>query len=160
MVHICARASEVDLRSGSEIRSHFSRPITRCSSRFNKLNRNWNSFWILPNTHCSALSSEQGRLRKYVSLWKGRIYYENVEACASIKMLFSSSFLTIFSLFFSVLPMYIHIKTVRNALSAERVYDIHCITYGSRPSALVTWWLGTTQLLDHSSQVRNHPYVT
>ena len=52
-----------------------------------------------------------------------------------------------------MLPLYVHIKTARDALSAERVYDVHCTTYGSRPSALVTWWLGTTQLLDHSSQV-------
>ena len=55
-----------------------------------------------------------------------------------------------------MLPLYVHIKTAREALSAERVYDVHCTTYGSRPSALVTWWLGTTQLLDHSSQVQYH----
>ena len=55
-----------------------------------------------------------------------------------------------------MLPLYVHIKTARDALSAERVYDVHCTTYGSRPSALVTWWLGTTQLLDHSSQVQYH----
>ena len=35
-----------------------------------------------------------------------------------------------------------------------QVYDLHCSTFGSRPSALVTWWLGKTQLLDHSSEVR------
>ena len=54
----------------------------------------------------------------------------------------------------SVLPLFVHIKTARSALSAERVYDIHCITFGSRPSALVSWWLGNTQLLDHSTSVR------
>ena len=58
--------------------------------------------------------------------------------------------------FLSVLPLFVHIKTARSALSAERVYDIHCITFGSRPSALVTWWLGNTQLLDHSTSVRHH----
>ena len=57
------------------------------------------------------------------------------------------------SLFLSVLPLFVHIKTARSALSAERVYDIHCITFGSRPSALVSWWLGNTQLLDHSTSV-------
>ena len=54
---------------------------------------------------------------------------------------------------FAVLPLYVHIDSVKDALSAERVYDIHCITFGSRPSALVTWWIGKSQLLDHSSQV-------
>ena len=53
----------------------------------------------------------------------------------------------------SVLPLYVHIDSAKDPLSAERVYDIHCITFGSRPSALVTWWIGTSQLLDHSSQV-------
>ena len=56
--------------------------------------------------------------------------------------------------FFAVLPLFVHITSERNALSADRVYDLHCSTFGSRPSALVTWWLGTTQLLDHSSQVK------
>ena len=59
-------------------------------------------------------------------------------------------------MFLSVLPLFVHIKTARSALSAERVYDIHCITFGSRPSALVSWWLGNTQLLDHSTSVRHH----
>ena len=53
----------------------------------------------------------------------------------------------------AVLPLYVHITTPRSALSAERVYDLHCLTYGSRPAALVSWWLGNTQLLDHSTQV-------
>ena len=60
----------------------------------------------------------------------------------------------IFLSFFSVLPLYVHIDSVKEPLSAERVYDIHCISFGSRPSALVTWWSGMTQLLDHSSQVK------
>ena len=72
----------------------------------------------------------------------------------SVRNLEFSNIMFIYIFSFSVLPLYVHIKTIRNALSAERVYDIHCVTYGSRPSALVTWWLGTTQLLDHSSQVR------
>ena len=55
----------------------------------------------------------------------------------------------------SVLPLFVHIKSDRESLSAEHVYDIHCITYGSRPPSLITWWLGTIQLLDHSSQVRH-----
>ena len=55
--------------------------------------------------------------------------------------------------FFTVLPLYVHIKTEKKTLSADTVYDIHCTTFGSRPAALVTWWLGATQLLDHSSQV-------
>ena len=59
----------------------------------------------------------------------------------------------------SVLPLYVHIDSAKDPLSAERVYDIHCITFGSRPSALVTWWIGTSQLLDHSSQVCSS-YVT
>ena len=58
--------------------------------------------------------------------------------------------------FIAVLPLFVHITSERNALSADRVYDLHCSTFGSRPSALVTWWLGTTQLLDHSSQVRRN----
>ena len=60
-----------------------------------------------------------------------------------------------------VLPLYVHIPSERNSLSAERVYDLHCTTFGSRPSALVTWWLGSTQLLDHSNEVSvNYPRKT
>ena len=65
----------------------------------------------------------------------------------------SSQFRSDFTAFLSVLPLFVHIKTARAALSAERVYDIHCVTFGSRPSALVSWWLGSTQLLDHSTSV-------
>jgi hypothetical protein len=53
-----------------------------------------------------------------------------------------------------VLPLLVHITTTQTALSAERVYDIHCLTFGSRPSAMVSWWMGNTQLLDHSTEVR------
>ena len=56
-------------------------------------------------------------------------------------------------LFLPVLPLYVHITSEQSPLSAERVYDLHCVTFGSRPPALVTWWIGNTQLLDHSSQV-------
>ncbi len=36
-----------------------------------------------------------------------------------------------------------HITSDRTAaLSAERVYDVHCVAFGSRPAALVSWWLG------------------
>ena len=58
-----------------------------------------------------------------------------------------------FCLFLPVLPLYVHITSEQSPLSAERVYDLHCVTFGSRPPALVTWWIGNTQLLDHSSQV-------
>ena len=57
-------------------------------------------------------------------------------------------------LFIPVLPLSVKITSEQRPLSADRVYDIHCVTFGSRPSALVTWWLGSIQLLDHSSQVR------
>jgi len=55
-----------------------------------------------------------------------------------------------------VLPLFVHITSdlAGSALSADRVYDVHCVTFGSRPPALVTWWLGSNQLLDHSSEVR------
>ena len=53
----------------------------------------------------------------------------------------------------SVLPLYVHITSERDPLSADRVYDLHCTTFGSRPSALTTWWLGKSQLLDHSNEV-------
>ena len=61
--------------------------------------------------------------------------------------------------FVLVLPLYVHITSEQSPLSAERVYDLHCVTFGSRPPALVTWWIGNTQLLDHSSQVQN-PFFT
>jgi len=60
----------------------------------------------------------------------------------------------------NLLPLYVHITSERDALSAERVYDLHCTTFGSRPSALVTWWLGQNQLLDHSSEVADAGNVT
>ncbi len=68
---------------------------------------------------------------------------------------FTPSSLFVCFVYFSVLPLYVHIKSEKKTLSAEAVYDIHCVTFGSRPSALVTWWLGPNQLLDHSSQVSN-----
>jgi hypothetical protein len=55
----------------------------------------------------------------------------------------------------SVLPLHVQLTSERVTLSAERVYDVHCVAFGSRPAALVTWWLGNTQLLDHSTQVCN-----
>lgn len=55
--------------------------------------------------------------------------------------------------FVSVLPLLVSITSEQTALSADRVYDIHCLTFGSRPKALVTWWLGLDQLLDHNSTV-------
>lgn len=60
-------------------------------------------------------------------------------------------------LFLVVLPLHVSITSPKTSLSAEKVYDVHCLTYGSRPSALVSWWLGNNQLLDHSTQV-NRPF--
>lgn len=60
----------------------------------------------------------------------------------------------------NLLPIHVRITSPQTQLSADRVYDIHCITFGSRPSALVTWWLGNTQLLDHSTKPANAGNVT
>ncbi|CAB4068057.1 unnamed protein product [Lepeophtheirus salmonis] len=60
----------------------------------------------------------------------------------------------------NLLPLHVHISSQRIALSAGSVYDIHCKTFGSRPSSHVTWWLGNVRLLDESSKTSKDGNVT
>lgn len=45
-----------------------------------------------------------------------------------------------------VKPVAVHILTKDKFLSANQSYDVECKCTGSRPEALVTWWLGTRQI--------------
>lgn len=38
-------------------------------------------------------------------------------------------------------------------LSANRTYSINCITYGSRPSAEISWWMDGKELTNHTDMV-------
>lgn len=46
----------------------------------------------------------------------------------------------------TVRPLQTTITTMDNFLLAERRYDIECITVGSRPPAVITWWKNSRQI--------------
>ncbi|KAG8185339.1 hypothetical protein JTE90_005468 [Oedothorax gibbosus] len=56
----------------------------------------------------------------------------------------------------SLYPLTIIITNRNTALSAGRAVDLTCRSYGSRPSATVTWWLNGTKLFDHSDTVQDN----
>lgn len=46
----------------------------------------------------------------------------------------------------TVKPVAVHILTKQKFLSAEKTFDVECRSSGSRPEAVVTWWMGTQQI--------------
>jgi hypothetical protein len=50
-------------------------------------------------------------------------------------------------LFFSIVkPIYTNILNSSLTLVADRKYEIHCVTSGSRPDAIITWYKGKKSL--------------
>jgi hypothetical protein len=47
---------------------------------------------------------------------------------------------------YSVKPIYVNILNSSLTLVADRKYEIHCLTSGSRPDAIITWWKGKKSL--------------
>ena len=58
-----------------------------------------------------------------------------------------------FLLCVSVRPLDVKIISPRRPLSAGKKSQISCESSGSRPSAVVTWWLGSKQLLHVTEEV-------
>jgi len=46
----------------------------------------------------------------------------------------------------AVKPLVVNITSKRSHLSALRTYEIECLSSGSRPEAVITWWKGTHQV--------------
>lgn len=46
----------------------------------------------------------------------------------------------------TVKPLVVNITSKRPHLSALRTYEIECLSSGSRPEAVITWWKGTHQV--------------
>ncbi|KAF7998196.1 hypothetical protein HCN44_009594 [Aphidius gifuensis] len=57
-------------------------------------------------------------------------------------------------------PLYVKIIGQNKALSADKRYDIVCVTYGSRPPALVTWWRDDERLIDSNETSSSDGNVT
>lgn len=49
--------------------------------------------------------------------------------------------------FFSVRPLLVEILSSNNPFSADRLYEIPCQTYGSRPPAKIMWFIENKELL-------------
>lgn len=47
-----------------------------------------------------------------------------------------------------VKPLNVHITSLQRPLSAGRKIVLKCQSFGSRPPALITWWIGSRQLLN------------
>ncbi|XP_037920773.1 neural cell adhesion molecule 2 [Hermetia illucens] len=43
-------------------------------------------------------------------------------------------------------PVAVHILTKEKALSADRQFDVECKSSGSKPAAIITWWMGNRQI--------------
>ncbi|GFR06355.1 uncharacterized protein TNCT_83801 [Trichonephila clavata] len=54
------------------------------------------------------------------------------------------------SLDLNLKPLNVHITTLQRPLSANRRTTLKCQSSGSRPPAVITWWIGSRQLLNAS----------
>ncbi|XP_011644454.1 hemicentin-1-like [Pogonomyrmex barbatus] len=57
-------------------------------------------------------------------------------------------------------PLMVNITNKRFHLSALRTYEIECISSGSRPEAVITWWKGTHQVKHMARNFADNPNVT
>lgn len=46
----------------------------------------------------------------------------------------------------AVKPAAVHILTKERFVSADKSYDIECVSSGSKPAAILSWWLGNKQM--------------
>lgn len=54
----------------------------------------------------------------------------------------------------TVKPVAVHILTKERFVSADKPYDVECKSSGSRPEAVMSWWLGTRQIKRLAKHVR------
>lgn len=54
-------------------------------------------------------------------------------------------------------PLVVNITSKRSHLSALRTYEIECLSSGSRPEAVITWWKGTHQVKHMARNVSISP---
>lgn len=54
----------------------------------------------------------------------------------------------------TVAPLWVHLLSSRDPLSAGMAYQVVCQAAGARPSANITWRLGSTILTTHVDKVR------
>ncbi|XP_053984248.1 hemicentin-2-like [Hylaeus volcanicus] len=57
-------------------------------------------------------------------------------------------------------PLVVNIINKRAHLSALRTYEIECISSGSRPKAVITWWKGSHHVKDMARNFLDDPNVT
>ncbi|XP_072746306.1 neural cell adhesion molecule 1-B isoform X2 [Anoplolepis gracilipes] len=57
-------------------------------------------------------------------------------------------------------PLIVNITNKRSHLSALRTYEIECISWGSRPEAVITWWKGAHQVKHMARNFADNPNVT
>ncbi|XP_012055315.1 PREDICTED: hemicentin-2-like [Atta cephalotes] len=57
-------------------------------------------------------------------------------------------------------PLVVNITNKRFHLSALRTYEIECVSSGSRPEAVITWWKGTHQVKHMARNFADNPNVT
>ncbi|KAL6432591.1 hypothetical protein ACFW04_006865 [Cataglyphis niger] len=57
-------------------------------------------------------------------------------------------------------PRIVNITNKRSHLSALRTYEIECISWGSRPEAVITWWKGAHQVKHMARNFADNPNVT
>ena len=60
----------------------------------------------------------------------------------------------------SVRPLTARITTPRRPLSVGRQAEVSCVSSGSRPPAIITWWLGSKQLTQVSDDMTRHLNLT
>lgn len=56
-------------------------------------------------------------------------------------------------LYITVKPLNVHITSLQRPLSAGRKVTLKCQSSGSRPPALITWWIGSRKLLNSTEAV-------
>ncbi|CAL1675184.1 unnamed protein product [Lasius platythorax] len=57
-------------------------------------------------------------------------------------------------------PLIVNITNKRPHLSALRTYEIECISWGSRPEAVITWWKGAHQVKHMARNFADNPNIT
>ena len=54
---------------------------------------------------------------------------------------------------FTVKPLRVDILTKEPRFIADKKYAVECRTHGSRPDALITWWIGNKQIFNKTRLV-------
>ncbi|XP_076750373.1 neural cell adhesion molecule 2 isoform X2 [Xylocopa sonorina] len=57
-------------------------------------------------------------------------------------------------------PLVVNVTNKRSHLSALRTYEIECVSSGSRPEAVITWWKGSHQVIHMARNFVDSPNIT